>query len=399
MPTRRLTRAELHTLIWSQPPEAVATELGVSRGKLAQMLKGMAVPHPWSGYWSSPAATTGRIPTLSRARPGAREVFEFEFEPPQGPKPETSPPKAVRPDRPKGKAVAETSAEPAPTGVMEPASNLSAASPPLPRLTNPHRIIAARIAEEKRRRLEYQQWGWNLGRQSLTPLERRIRLIEDRLFKAVERRGHKVSIEGGSIHQVHFVIRGQRITYAIRERYRIQQEPLSDAEKRQPWNLESGRTEKRVRVTTGVLALRFGEWGWGRRPFEDKSGCPLEDQVEGIVSEAEVVSNAENAKAERRRLEAVQAHEAFKRQEALRRRDEENARRWRYLQRLSDQALEARRVRRFLRVLEGRLSRVPSDLGAMEFLAWANRQVDEADPLAWSASALVQQVQAASRWQ
>jgi hypothetical protein len=397
MPTRRLTRAELHALIWSQPPETVAAELGVSQGKLAQMLKGMAVPHPWSGYWSSPAATTGRIPTLSRARPDTPEVFEFEFEPPQGSEPETSLPKAARPDRLKGETVAEPSAELAPTGVMESTPTPPEASPHIPRLTKPHRFIAARIADQKKRRLEYQQWGWNLGRQSLTPLERRIRFIEDRLFKAIERRGHKVSIEGGTIHQVHFVIRGQRITYAIRERYRIQQEPLSDSEKREPWNLESGRTEKRVRVMTGVLALRFGEWGWGRKPFEDKPGRPLEDQVDDIVSEAEVVSNAENANAERRRLEAIQAHETYKRQEALRRRDEENARRWRYLRRLSDQALQARRVRRFLRVLEGRLSLDPRDVGAVEFLAWAHRQVDELDPLAWSVSALMQEVQAASR--
>ena len=396
MPKRRLTRAELHTLIWSQPPEVVAAELGLSRALLGQMLKGMAVPHPWSGYWSSPAATMGRIPTLSRARPDTPEVFEFELEPPQGSEPEISPPKAAQPDRLKGETVAEPSAEPAPTGVMEPTPTPSEASPHIPRLTNPHRFIAARIADQKKRRLEYQQWGWNLGRQSLTPLERRIRFIEDRLFKAIECRGHKVSIEGGSIHQVHFVIRGQRITYAIRERYRIQQEPLSDAEKREPWNLESGRTEKRVRVMTGVLALRFGEWGWGRKPFEDKPGRPLEDQVEDIVSEAEVVSNAENAKAERRRLEATQAHEMYKRQEALRRRDEENAKRWRYLQRLSDQALQARRIRRFLRVLEARLSQDPNDLGALEFLAWAYRQLDETDPLAWRPRAIVQEVQAAA---
>ena len=189
MTTRRLTRAELHTLIWSQPPEAVAAELGVPRALLDQMLKAMAVPYPWSGYWSSPASASGRVPKLPRARQETPEVFEFEFEPADGPEPETSPPKAVRPDRLKGRAVSETSAEPAPTGVMEPTPIPSAAPSPLRRLTSPHHFIAARIAEQNKRRLEHQQWGWNHGGQSLAPLERRTRLIEDRPFKAIERRG------------------------------------------------------------------------------------------------------------------------------------------------------------------------------------------------------------------
>lgn len=394
MTTRRLTRSELHALIWSQPPEAVAAELGVPRALLDQMLKAMAVPYPWSGYWSSPASASGRIPKLTRARPETPEVFEFEFEPAQEPEPGTSPPEVSRHDQLKGDAVMEPSVGSAPTAVADVQPTQPEAATPIPRLNNPHRIIAARIAEEKRRRLEYQELGWSIGRQSLTPMERRIRLVEDRLFKSIERRGHKVSIERGSLHQVHFIILGQRITYAIRERYRIQREPLSDIERQERWNLEADRTEKRVRVMTGVLTLRFGEWGWNHKPFQDMPGRPLEDQVDEITNEAEALADAANAAAERRRIESIQAYERFKRQEALRKQAEENAKRWSCLQRLSDQAFEACRMRRFLRVVEVRLSRDPNDLEALEFLAWAYRQLDETDPLAWNVRVIVEEVQA-----
>ena len=395
MPIRRLTRAELHTLIWSQPPEAVAAELGISRALLHQMLTAMAVPYPWSGFWSSPASASDRIPKLPRARPETSEVFEFEFEPAEGPESGTSAPKVSRPHQRNGDAVTERGVGSAPKVVADLNPGQPEAVPPIPRLINPHRIIAARIAEEKKRRLDYQELGWGIGRQSLTPMERRIRYIEDRLFKAIERRGHKVSIERGSLHQVHFIIRGQRITYAIRERYRIQREPLSDKEKYEPWNLEADRTERRVRVMTGVLSLKFGEWGWNHKPFQDMPGRSLEDQVEDITDEAEALGDAANAEAERRRMESIQAYEEFKRQEALRKQAEENAKRWSCLQRLSDQAFEARRVRRFLRVLEARLSQDPNDLEAAEFLAWAHRELDENDPLAWRARAIVREVQAA----
>jgi hypothetical protein len=397
MPMRRLTREELHSLIWSHPPETVAAQLNVSRAKLDQMLKGMAVPYPWSGYWLSPGSATGRIPKLPRARPETPDVFEFVFQPMQGPKPVALHRTVSRPDPTKGNTVTEASAGSVPTAVAELNPAQPEAAPPVPRLINPHRIIAARIAEERKRRLEYQQLGWSIDLRSPTPLERRIRVVEDRLFKAIERRGHKVSIERGSLHQVHFVIQGQRITYAIRERYRIQSERMSDAEKRERWNLEAGRTEKRVRVMTGVLALRFGEWGWGRKPFEDRPGRPLEDQVEEITNEAEALADSANAEAERRRIESIKAYEAFKRQEALRKHAEERANRWRCLKQLSDQALEARRVRRFLRALEAHLIQDPTDIAAAEFLAWAWKEVDEADPLTWGASEIVQEVQAAAR--
>jgi hypothetical protein len=396
MPTRRLTRAELHTLIWSQSPEAVAAELGVPRALLDQMLKTMAVPYPWSGYWSSPASAAGRIPKLTRARPETPEAFEFEFEPAQEPEPGAPPPGFSRPGHRKGDGITEPSVGSAPTAVPDLQLAQPEAATRIPRLINPHRIIAARIAEEKRRRLEYQELGWGIGRQSLTPMERRIRLVEDRLFKLIERRGHKVSIERGSLHQVHFIIRGQRITYAIRERYRIQREPLSDSEKQERWNLEADRTEKRVRVMTGVLSLKFGEWGWNHKPFQDMPGRPLEDQVEDITNEAEALASAANAAAERRRIESIEAYEKFKRQEVLRKQAEENAKRWSYLQRLSDQAFEAHRMRRFLRVLEARLSQDPNDLEGAEFLAWAYRQLDEIDPLTWRPGAIVREVQAAA---
>ena len=394
MPIRRLTRAELHTLIWCQPPEAVAAELGISRALLHQMLKAMAVPYPWSGFWSSPASASNRIPKLPRARPETSEVFEFE--PAQEPEPGAPPPGVSRPGHRKGDGMTEPSVGSAPTAVADVQPTQPEAATPLPRLINPHRIIAARIAEEKKRRLDYQELGWGIGRQSLTPMERRIRFVEDRLFKAIERRSHKVSIERGSLHQVHFIIRGQRITYAIRERYRIQREPLSDSEKQERWNLEADRTEKRVRVMTGVLTLKFGEWGWNHKPFQDMPGRPLEDQVEEITNEAEALAEAASDAAQRRRIESIQAYERFKRQEALRKQAEENAKRWSCLQRLSDQAFEARRMRRFLGILEVRLSRDPNDLEAAEFLAWAHRQIDEVDPLAWRPGAIVREVQAAT---
>jgi hypothetical protein len=306
MTTRTLTRAELHRLVWTHPPREVARRLGVTPSELDRLLQVMAAPYPYSGYWSAPGSASRAVPRLPRPPPGALEAVEIT--------PVAPPPRNPKPSRPK-----PTDAPPAATAQARPETPPApAAAVQVPaRLSSPHRIIAARIAEQHQEDARWRAMGMGRAIVADSPLTRRIRRIEDLLYKAIEARGHKVEVERASLYRVRFVVAGQDVTYGIRERYRLRRDPLSKAEAAEPWNTTMNRTHRTVRVMTGVLALAL-DGAWPRPQWEDKADRPLESQVEAIVDGAEKVSRAAAARDAERRESQRLYHEAERRREAAR---------------------------------------------------------------------------------
>lgn len=384
MIARTLTRAELHALVWTSPPREVAQQLGITSAELDHLLELMAVPYPYSGYWSSKTHIPRRLPALPKSPPGAADSVEIT---------------PVKPARQAGssRAARASHAEPnasesaAATGDAE---DLAAPDPVPARPRSPHRIMAARLADEQRRRADWRRLGLGGRNTAETALERRTRLIEDLLYKAVERRGHKVEVEQNSLYRVRFVVSGQPITYAIRERYRQRREPLSREEGLEPWNVSMNRTHKQVRVMTGVLALTLDGGVWPKPQWEDKADKPLETQIEAIVIGLETVASAATAREEQRRANERRYHEEQQRREAARLRVLEEENRWRKFRELAGQAEEARQVRALLTFLEADLAAQPDQAAANELLAWARARLQSFDPLTRGAEGIVASLQA-----
>lgn len=379
-----LTRAELHALLWAHPPNEVAEQLGITARELDHLLALMATPYPYSGYWSLVEAVARRPPKLPKAPPGAADSVQIT---PVVRKPEAP---THRPTAPDGVPENSTPQEPS-------AGNSKDATEPdqIPtRLRNPHRIVAARIAEEQRSRTEWRRLGVGGTNTAQTVIERRQRIIDDLLFKAVERRGHKVEVESQSIYQVRFLVTARHITYAIRERYRQQRERLSREEALESWNVAMNRTHKQVRVMTGRLALTLDGGVWPKPQWEDKPGRPLELQIEDIVDGLESVASKAAARDDERRAEQRRYDEEQERREAARARVVEDESRWRKFRELAAQAHEARQVRSLIAFLEAELATPPDKAKADEFLAWARKRLETFDPLTRGAEAIIGSVQA-----
>jgi len=51
--THRLTRSELHNLVWSQPMQRLAKQFSVSDVALAKSCRRAEIPMPKRGYWAN----------------------------------------------------------------------------------------------------------------------------------------------------------------------------------------------------------------------------------------------------------------------------------------------------------------------------------------------------------
>lgn len=387
MPTRTLTRAELHTLAWSHPPREVARRLGITAAELDRLLELMAVPYPYSGYWSGPQSASRSVPRLPRARPGAADAVEIT---------PASPPPRKKPTAPPPEPDAPAAASPPSDRSGKPHSPAPVGEAPA-RLSSPHRIIAARMAEQREQDARWRAMGMGRAISTESAMVRRIRRIEDLLYKAVEARGHKVEVERTSLHQVRFVVAGRAITYAIRERYKQRREPLSREEAQESWNISMDRTHKTVRVLTGVLALTLDGGVWPKPQWEDKADLPLESQLQSIVDGAEEVARKAAAQeAERREAERLY-HEAERRREAARQAALAEEARWRRFLELADAVEQARRGRALLAAMEAELGAQDGAASAREFLDWARLRLDRMDPLALGAVAVMASVGAAGK--
>lgn len=381
MSKRTLSRAELHGLVWTHPPREAARQLGVTAGELDRLFELMAVPYPWSGYWSSPGSATRRVPPLPRPPPGAADSVEITPVTPV----RARPGKAAR-SSPTGPKVSKPDEQP-----IE--KTAQAGMPAVPsRLSNPHRIIAARLAEEQKRRSEWRRLGLGGSSTAESAIVSRTSRIEDLLYKAVERRGHKVEVDRASLYQVRFVVAGRSITYGIRERYRQRREPLSREEALESWNVSMNRTHRQVRVMTGVLALTLDGGEWPRPQWEDKAGNPLEAQIDDIVAGLENAASQAGEREAQRRAEERRYYEEQQRREAARLQAVEEENRWRRLRELAGQVEEARQMRALLAIMESEIAGRAEPGEAGEFLVWARARLERFDPLERGAEGIIASV-------
>jgi hypothetical protein len=75
---RRVTREELHQMVWQQPMSRLAEEFGISGNGLAKVCDRLNVPYPPRGYWAKKEAgklvVTFKLPPRKDGVPQATDI-------------------------------------------------------------------------------------------------------------------------------------------------------------------------------------------------------------------------------------------------------------------------------------------------------------------------------------
>jgi hypothetical protein len=373
---RIVTREELHRLVWTRRMGDVADDLKVSANELAVLIETLDVPFPFSGYWARTSPSDAKPPRLRRAKPDTPESVEITTVPASEPK------RGPRPPEP---------AEPVPD-IVDASEGRRPTS--APRLVRPHRYIAARLEESRRNEARWRALGVGGRSQREDETTRRRRIIEDLIFKEVERRGHVVKAENGALHDIRFVIDGQTITYGIRERYTQRRQALPKEELNEPSNVALGRTHTQVRLMTGELVFAAdSRFIWPKREWRDMAHLPLEQQVAQIVEGLEKLAVDVAARAAERAAEEARYREEQARRDEIRRQQLRNANQWQRFRELAVRSEEAVAVRTFVARL--RAEAVTSDRSdeLSQWLAWAEQKLAEWDPCTRGINAVMRDVQ------
>ena len=385
----RLSREQLHQLVWSRPLVEVAAELSVTNGELDVLLRTLDVPFPYSGYWASREGRKPRARKLPRAKPGSAEVVEIEA---------ATSSKSHLPANAKTLEIkAAELADPGANVLLldnDPIETLE--NPRRPRLTKPHRIIAARLEDDKRLRQGFGGWRPPKPNPREEQMMARRRLVESELFKALETAGHRVETERGSLHQVRLMIKGQTITHAIRERYTQKRRPLTAEELRDPWNVQMGRQHAVQRFLTGQLILTAEARGaFSKLEWRDKPERPIELQIDEIVQGLETLAEQAIEREAQRREEEKRRWEEQHQREAERRARQQDENQWRRFRELAMRHAESASVRSFIDALKREPAGQGDEGDALDqWIKWAEAKLADWDPLQRDPQALMIEVKA-----
>jgi hypothetical protein len=390
MAQRTVSREDLHSLVWAQPMSKVAAEIGISASELERLCKKLDVPYPFSGFWRGPTAGQSTLHRLPKAKPGTPASLEITtadlthsvFE---APKPEKSLRTASDEPPAPGPPKISSEAQISPGGNGKPSAE---AGPTVPtRLTNPHRILVARMEEERQRRIQWPAMYSGSASKKEDVITRRCRIIENLLFRALEQRGHKIETENRSAYDVRVVIAGQRLSYSIRERYTHAREPLPADERRAPWNVLSGRIDRQVRKTTGELVFTANGSVWPKPTWKDGKR-PLEAQISAIADGLEALAAKGNERETERLLAEEQYRKEQARREEIQKRRQRDANQWRFIRELAAKSEEAERMRAFIAKMRNQVEHVPENPKLLAWLDSIEQKTEAWDPLIGGADAI-----------
>lgn len=342
-----LTREDLHRRVWADPMPTVAHDLGVITAELERLCKRLDVPFPYSGYWRKGAPLDRRARALPRSRPGRLEAMDLDVASPARPE-------LVSPSKRSPEDASPTRAD--------------VASASLPSNAAP---CAAPDAPED-------------------SLDRRWRLIDARLVEALERAGHTAKVEVGSRG---FEVKGQFVTYWLREAYTRTKRPPTAAEARDHWTAARGYVfEERM---TGRLILAAQTKAYGRKAeWRDLARRGrLEDRIAEIVAGIEALAEETTRWDAERKMAEARWRERLARREAAERLAQDQADRWARLSRLAKQHEDTRRVAAFLKRLRAEIGpAVGGDPGLRAWFVWAEDAIDAYDPVTWDMAQVMRQV-------
>ena len=363
------TRQELYDLVWSEPMVKLAERYGISGNGLAKACRRADIPVPERGYWAKKQA--GRrvsrtpLPEAKADTPG-----EVTIQPPsRRPPPPESPPipasvqEKVDTERSLGKQI------------------------PVPKtLSNPHRIVATWLQDDRRKRREsrYDRWSSNLYRPiDGTDLDKRRLRILSALYKALEVRGYKLVVSGSYIQNVQIEHRNEKLELHLSERIRQVRRQLTDKEKVERRYLSTGQRWTQERVPTGELLLKIKEPGrYGiTREWRESADPPLEEKLGDVL--AQLAGMFEELRLRRVR-EAEERARQWKIEEERDRIKMECKRETIRYRRLLDQCENWRasaEIRAFVAAVEADTVVATRTERFADWKVWALAQADRVDPL------------------
>ena len=362
MEERVFSRQELYDLIWSSPMASVAKDLAISDVGLAKVCRRHGIPHPGRGYWARKSAgKTMRKPSLPPPRSGVSDSIRFRI------------------------AGVLPAAEAAPEIPAEVKEWIEREERPESRIHVPVRVHAYHpLLHKVKQALEAASWdprGARVSRRdgfevSVAPNSvRRACLILHTLVTALEKRGFRLSAKKEWNHQSSVELLGEEVSFNLRERYRRRPDaPSLKEDAATPTRSTSSRPQP-VFDPIGILRLTVSSYGIDV-VFKDRDGLPLEAQLNAvIVAMVRLALEVHRP----RRLEQEE-RERQRQEEEKRQREFDEKRSW-FEEALSAWRDHERRTS-FLSLLEARFGSNPeTDDNTREYLAWARRYVDWADPV------------------
>lgn len=362
MKEKVLTRLELFDLVWSTPMSSLAREFAMSDVGLAKLCRRHGIPRPSRGYWARRAAgRTVKKPKLPNPPAGSTETIRFLL-------PDQLSAPLAEPETPP-EVLEWIERERRPENRIEVPARVHRYHPLLQKTKESleHRYGDSRGARVSRR----EGLDVSVGAESV----QRACLLLQGLVVALEKRDFGISVRSEWSHQTTVHVLGEEVGMNLKEPFRRQASASPSVRPRK----EGGGVPRSYAPPTyepsRILRLTLSSYGVDT-VFKDRDGVPLEYQLNEIVIalvrlaiEVHRPRRLQREEEERRRREQEERRREFERK-----RDwfEEGRNAW----------LDHERRLAFLAALEAEAaSAAATDAVISEYVEWARRYIDWADPI------------------
>ncbi len=273
MSSTGFTREELYELVWSEPMIKLAARYGISGNGLAKACRRANIPVPERGYWArqqvGQKVSKKPLPSAQAGTPAHVTIY------------------------PPSKRPAPPEPPPVPASVREAIENERKTIKPVivpATLSNPHRIVAAWLQDNRERRREsrHDPWRRNLHKAiDATDLDKRRLRILSALFKALEARGYKLVVDQYSRRGVQVAIGNEKVDLQLTERIQQVRRKLAEEEKAKRSDLSTRGRWTQAKVPTGELILSFKQPDRYRlmKEWRETPETPLENRLGEAIAE------------------------------------------------------------------------------------------------------------------
>lgn len=348
-----LSRSELYEQVWSKPMTKIAKDYGMSDNGIRKICRKFDIPWPKAGYWQKLeyGKKVKQVPLPDSKGDGEIQITSKE-------------------NKDKGEAeIPEIVAEYLPKNQIKVPDQLK----------NPHPLIQS-AKQNLRKSWPYRGLlNTNIGEVDIRvgpdSVSRALRIM-DALIKALEKRGLEVSIQGEDRKRSTCVkVLNELFVLDIYEHVKM----VKKQEKK------SGDYENYDYAPSGQLVLRIKN-AWGPcRQWKDGKSRKVEDCLNSFIQGLYRVALDEKANRERIEREKETDRERYRQEEALQKQREEEAARLKALENDAGSWHKSRIVRDFIEAKKNEYLKSHGNIEAgsdfEKWLAWANRQVDQLDPL------------------
>ena len=383
-PARRVTREELHSLVWERPMSRLAGELGISGTRLAKICSKLDVPYPPPGYWAKKEAGKPVVTfKLSPRKHGTPEEVDIYRTPAKS---------TPLPEAKESATIAAGKVE----GIVVPAD-----------LVDLHPRVKAWIADHKKLQKEREQENKRHARSGWLPSELLPDLTErdlyrfrvtSAIFKGIEKASGKIE-KSPITGKATFKIAGHDVECSIVEKLNRSLSPRDEIRK---WTAYPDHHQLGL-APSGFLRVSITTYLDGRQPQwiespKAKIGDMLPEIVGTIMAAGPIL--------DQRKREQDESRKRYREEEARRyeakRLKEIDDKRWRKFQEFSANWQERAQLLAFISEIEKRASRkseIVADGQSLDgWIDWAKEHARMLDPFEQGLVGLFDAISKVSQW-